>query len=157
MDTSELEYVGFWLRLWASLIDTLLLGAVTAPLLWYLYGSGYFQAVGARGLQGPADFLISYLLPAVAAVGFWVARGATPGKMAIGATVVDAETGRTPNAAQAIGRYLGYFVSVFAAGLGFAWIAWDRRKQGFHDKLAGTVVVRPRRPAAVSFPGAPGA
>jgi uncharacterized RDD family membrane protein YckC len=39
--------------------------------------------------------------------------------------------------------------------LGLVWVAFDPRKQGWHDKIAGTVVVRPRRrgPAAVSFPG----
>jgi len=39
-------------------------------------------------------------------------------------------------------RYIGYFVSVIPFGLGFIWIAFDSKKQGFHDKLAGTVVVR---------------
>jgi uncharacterized RDD family membrane protein YckC len=38
-------------------------------------------------------------------------------------------------------RYLGYFVSALPLGLGFFWVAWDKRKQGFHDKLAKTVVI----------------
>jgi uncharacterized RDD family membrane protein YckC len=41
-----------------------------------------------------------------------------------------------------IGRFFAYFVSIFPACLGFLWIAFDRRKQGWHDKIAGTVVVR---------------
>lgn len=41
-----------------------------------------------------------------------------------------------------IGRYLGYFVSMLFLGLGCIWVAFDSRKQGWHDKLAGTVVVR---------------
>lgn len=57
---------------------------------------------------------------------------------------------------QLIGRYFAYFLSALALCLGFAWIGWNRRKQGWHDKLAGTVVVsRARRgPEPVSFPPA---
>ncbi len=43
---------------------------------------------------------------------------------------------------QLIGRYLGYYVSIFALGVGFLWVAFDPRKQGWHDKMAGTVVIR---------------
>lgn len=155
MENPELEYVGFWLRLWASIIDTVLVSMLTAPLLWWLYGADYFtEPVMARG---PVDSLITYLFPAIAAVAFWVARGATPGKMAIRAQIVDAETGEKPGPGQAIGRYVGYYVSLFALGLGFIWVAFDRRKQGFHDKLAGTVVVRPKRPETVTFSKASGA
>jgi uncharacterized RDD family membrane protein YckC len=42
---------------------------------------------------------------------------------------------------QYIIRYLGYYVSIFALGLGFLWVAWDDKKQGWHDKMAGTVVI----------------
>jgi uncharacterized RDD family membrane protein YckC len=44
-----------------------------------------------------------------------------------------------------VGRYLGYFVSTIPFGLGLFWIGWDKRKQGWHDKLAGTVVIRAPR------------
>ncbi len=43
---------------------------------------------------------------------------------------------------QAIGRYLAYYVSSIPLGLGLLWVAFDRRKQGWHDKLAGTFVIR---------------
>ena len=43
---------------------------------------------------------------------------------------------------QAIGRYLGYYVSIFGLMIGFAWVAFDPRKQGWHDKLARTLVIR---------------
>jgi uncharacterized RDD family membrane protein YckC len=42
-----------------------------------------------------------------------------------------------------IGRYFAYYLSTILLGLGFLWIIWDPKKQGWHDKLAGTVVVRP--------------
>ena len=72
---------------------------------------------------------------------FWVARSATPGKMLIRARIVDAATGGKPSIGQLIGRYLGYYVSMLPMFLGFVWIAFDQRKQGWHDKLARTVVV----------------
>ena len=56
-----------------------------------MYGRAYWS--GARLVQGPVDFLLSWVVPAVVVVWLWVARQATPGKMAIGARIVDAETG----------------------------------------------------------------
>ena len=83
----------------------------------------------------------------------WIARQATPGKIAIGARIVDAATGDEPTRSQMIGRYFAYYVSTFPLCLGFIWVAFDRRKQGWHDKLAGTVVVRSRHrgPEPVKF------
>jgi len=75
---------------------------------------------------------------------FWIARQATPGKMAIHAKIVDADTGAPMTRAQAIGRYLGYYVSILGLGFGFFSVGWNKRKQGWHDRLAGTVVVRAR-------------
>jgi len=62
--------------------------------------------------------------------------------MAISAKIVDAKTGEQPSTAQFIGRYFAYFISVLPLCLGMVWVAFDMRKQGWHDKLAGTVVVR---------------
>jgi len=89
-------------------------------------------------------------LPAIAVVLFWIYRQATPGKIAISARIVDARTGGKPSTKQLVVRYLGYYVSTVPLMLGILWVAFDPRKQGWHDKLAGTVVVRPRRrgPAA---------
>jgi uncharacterized RDD family membrane protein YckC len=106
-------------------------------------------------IQGPMDFLISWIFPAVAVILFWVAKQATPGKMAISAKIVDAQTGNAANQTQLIGRYLAYYLSAIPLGLGFIWVAFDERKQGWHDKLSGTVVVRKknRGPKPVSFNG----
>lgn len=149
----QLEYVGFWARFWASVIDTILVLLICTPLFRLLGGPAAFESVDPSAIdwsafaivQGPIDFLVNWVLPAVAVVAFWIYRQATPGKIAIGARIVDARTGGTPSTGQLIGRYLGYYVSLFGLGLGFVWIAFDPRKQGWHDKLAGTVVVRERR------------
>ena len=147
----ELEYVGFWPRAGAALIDTLIMFAVTSPLLLMVYGRNYYSLSGF--LQGPADFLISQVLPAVLVIAYWSSRNATPGKMVIGAKIVDEKTGEAPSISQYIGRYLGYFVATLPLFLGILWVGFDRKKQGWHDKLSGTVVVRSknRGPEPVRF------
>lgn len=122
----------------ASVIDMLILLIVVVPLLLAIYGRAYLQQMGLAGFW---DFVIQVVLPAVATVLFWRYRGATPGKMAVSARIVDATTGGPPSTARLVGRYFGYIVSTLPLFLGFIWIAIDRRKQGFHDKLANTVVV----------------
>ena len=144
MPQQELEYVGFWARVGAALIDTVLVSVVVIPLLAAVYGWTFADGKFAIVAEGPASFLISWVAPAIAVVAFWIYRQATPGKMAISARIVDAETGKPPSTRQALGRYLAYYVSIFPLGLGLLWVGFDRRKQGWHDKLAGTVVVRPK-------------
>jgi uncharacterized RDD family membrane protein YckC len=136
------EYAGFWIRVWASIIDTVLIMLLTFPLLMAVYGTDYFDPEITGYIAGPLDFLISWVLPAIAVIVFWIYRSATPGKMAISARIVDANTGGKASTGQLIGRYFGYFISAIPLGLGIIWVAFDKRKQGWHDKLAGTVVFR---------------
>lgn len=145
-ETSELEYVGFWPRVGATLIDTVLLCILTIPLLLSVYGVAYWDSVSL--LAGPADFVISYVIPAVIVVLLWMRLSATPGKMAVGARIVDARTGGKPSGSQFLIRYIGYYVSMLPLFLGFIWVGFDARKQGWHDKMAGTVVVRRKGGAA---------
>lgn len=139
----ELEYVGFWVRVWAAIIDSALITVIIFPLLISIYGWAYLDPENL--VRGSMDFLISWVLPAIAVISLWIYKLATPGKMAIGAKIVDARTGRKPSKGQLIGRYFAYFVSILPLFLGLLWVAFDKRKQGWHDKLAGTVVVRPKR------------
>ena len=75
---------------------------------------------------------------------FWVYRQATPGKMAIHAKIVDAKTGEKPSIRQYLIRYIGYIIATIPFGIGILWVGWDKKKQGWHDKLACTVVVSPK-------------
>ncbi len=136
-----MEYVGFWKRFVAFLIDSFILLVVTVPLLIAVYGTEYASRTQDRVLAGLWDFLIQLVLPATAVILFWRYRGATPGKMAISAKIVDARTGAAPSTGSLVVRYFAYLVSMLPLMLGFVWIGIDRRKQGFHDKIAGTVVV----------------
>jgi uncharacterized RDD family membrane protein YckC len=150
---APLEYAGFWIRFWAFIVDSILVAVIVEPIVASIYQNSQTltdpMSVDMANLildsfkpQGALDVLFSWVLPAVAIVLFWVYRAATPGKMLLRARIVDAETGAPPSVGQCVGRYLGYYVSIFTLFLGFLWIAFDPRKQGFHDKLAGTVVVR---------------
>ena len=132
-------YVGFWARLWATFLDTILIVIVTYPFLIAVYGWGYLES--RAFVEGPIDLLLSLMLPAAAIVVFWIYCAATPGKMAIGARIVDVATGRQPTQWQFVKRYIGYFLSSIPLCWGFIRAAFDPRKQGWHDKLAGTVVV----------------
>lgn len=145
MRGDDFEYVGFWPRVGASIIDTVILMVLTSPLLVAIYGWTYFTDINRPFIAGPADFLISWVLPAIGVILFWRYKQATPGKMAVAARVVDARTGNTLTVGQSIGRYLAYFVAMLPLFLGILWVAFDPRKQGWHDKLAGTVVIRPRQ------------
>jgi uncharacterized RDD family membrane protein YckC len=140
---NDQQYAGFWIRVGASMIDTILILAIIWPILTAIYGKDYWA--GASFTHGAWDVILTYILPAVAVILFWIYRSATPGKMALKLTIVDAKTGAKPSTGQFIGRYLGYYVSAIPLFLGLVWVGIDKRKQGWHDKLAGTVVIRSHR------------
>jgi uncharacterized RDD family membrane protein YckC len=136
----EVTYAGFWIRTAASLIDTIWLLAITFMLAWFTYGASYFDST--EFIQGYGDFLISYILPFILTILFWYYKSATPGKMILGLKIVDSDTFGKVSKGRLIGRYLGYYLSMLGLFMGFFWIAWDKKKQGWHDKLARTVVIK---------------
>ncbi|MGB5746371.1 MAG: RDD family protein [Desulfobacterales bacterium] len=149
MNNQDQEYAGFWIRVGASLIDTILVLIIISPFLTAVYGKAYW--LDSSWVKGFWDLVFSYILPAVAVITFWVYKSSTPGKMATNLTIVDARTGGKPSTRQFIIRYLGYYVSTLPLLLGFIWVGIDKRKQGWHDKLAGTVVLRSNRIEPVKF------
>ena len=145
VDDNDFEYVGFWIRAAASLIDSMLVIAVTTPLVLYFYGNVTMDGSLESLTGSSSNLFINLVLPAAAIIVFWLTKQATPGKMVFGAKVVDAQTGAPLSVGQSIGRYVGYYVSMLPFFLGFLWVGIDARKQGWHDKLAGTVVIRPKQ------------
>lgn len=140
---ASIEYIGFWGRVGASIIDNILLSLVTIPLLYMYYGQNYFITQAKNGIAaGGVDVLLSYVFPVVAIITFWIYKSATPGKMMIHAKIVDAETLQPTTSKRLFIRYFGYIVCIFTLFLGFVWIAFDKKKQGLHDKMARTVVIR---------------
>jgi uncharacterized RDD family membrane protein YckC len=156
VSSQELEYAGFWSRTGAAIIDTLLIMAITLPLLASIYGWDQIVSPDSDFILGPAHFLINYVAPAIASILFWSYKQATPGKMVISAKILDAETGKPASTGQLIGRYFAYFISIIPLMLGIIWVAFDKRKQGWHDKLSGTVVVKHKNsgPDPVKFTAA---
>ena len=132
-------YVGFWNRTAAALIDSLLLLLITLPIQQALSGRALLSL--SQSPLGFWDVMAGYVLPAVAILVFWKYRSATPGKMFMSAQIVDAATGGKASTRQLVLRYVGYYLATIPLVLGFIWVAVDARKQGWHDKLAGTLVV----------------
>lgn len=125
------RYAGFWRRLAAAFIDGILLTLLFAILL----------GPGANTPVGSLIWMLENGLSMALAVFFWVRFLGTPGKLLMGCQVVDADSAKPLVLTQAVMRYLGYYISALPLGLGFLWIAVDKRKQGFHDKIANTVVL----------------
>jgi uncharacterized RDD family membrane protein YckC len=154
------RYAGFWIRFLAFVVDSILVTLIIGPIAAALFETpdstamliamqtvdnlpdALMLALELVRPAGVGDAMLNIVLPAVGVVLFWIYRSATPGKMVTRTTIVDASTGAPPSKRQCVVRYVGYFVSIFGLGLGFFWVAFDRRKQGWHDKLAGTVVIR---------------
>lgn len=131
-----IEYAGFWRRVAASLIDSILMIIAMALLAIPL------SLIGVPIMDGyTGSFRVVDLIPAVIVILFWFKLGATPGKQLLDCQIVDARTGHPLTLGQSVLRYLGYILNVFTFFIGFLWIAWSSRKQGFHDYIAKTVVV----------------
>jgi uncharacterized RDD family membrane protein YckC len=141
--STELEYVGFWPRLAAAVVDIILLGAISAPLLLLFYEQSFL--VHSSSMSIAVQLFILGFLPPVAITTFWIRRHATPGKIAISAIIIDEKTAGPPSVWQHLGRYCAYFLSALPLGLGFLWVAFSPKKQAWHDRLAGTLVVRIRQ------------
>jgi uncharacterized RDD family membrane protein YckC len=139
-----LEYAGFWPRLGAFLIDALLLSMILRILfpfqgfysnLWHFEPAWYLVPLMA------ISNVVSTVSTVAYSVAFWTWRGQTPGKIAMNIKILRAD-GTNINFGYSLLRYLGYIVCGLMLGAGFLWIAFDSRKQGIHDKIADTVVVK---------------
>ncbi|MAR89734.1 MAG: RDD family protein [Pseudomonadales bacterium] len=140
--SADTQYMGFWLRVLASILVNLWLGLLMAVVI-----AAVMLAVplNAESLEMMAtSYSIQMGLPALLVIGLWCRYASTPGKMAFKAKIVDADTLQPVANGRLAVRYFAYLVSLLPLGLGFLWVAWDARKQGFHDKIAGTVVIMER-------------
>ena len=125
---TETEYMGFWIRLAAAVIDGIITGVI----------GGIIGALTGVPAIGSLFSLLYYVL-------FTGLKGQTPGKMALGIQVVNLQY-EVPGVPRAILReVLGKLVSTVAILLGFFWIGWDRHKRGWHDHISGTYVIRKQR------------
>lgn len=137
--------VGFGRRFVAYLIDSVILGILGA-LLGFVLGLTVAFAVGpnpeAERLLVASNTVIGLLISAVYYVTFWTtADGQTPGKMLMDIKVIGTD-GSPVGLTRAMLRFFGYILSSAVLSLGFALIAFDRRRRGWHDRIADTIVVR---------------
>ena len=144
-----LEFAGFWRRTGAYIIDAIVLGAIFSffePLFWPDFGRIFDISTSIDSTIWMTQFkalsnVISFVLSGFYFVIFWAWRGQTLGMMVAGVKVIRTD-GTALDVGHSIVRYLGYIISIIPLFLGFIWIAFDPRKQGWHDKLAETYVVK---------------
>jgi uncharacterized RDD family membrane protein YckC len=144
-------YGGFWIRLVALIIDNVI---VAIPILVLSFIVGIAIGVGtavnnsttettnaaANGVTGILQ-LLALLISAGYFVFFW-STGQTLGMRLFHLRVVDANTGQPIGVGRSVLRYIGFIISSLVCYIGLIWAAFDSRKQGWHDKMAGTVVLQ---------------
>ncbi|MBT1698703.1 RDD family protein [Fulvivirgaceae bacterium PWU4] len=128
VESTRLQYAGFGIRFGAYIIDFVLLFVVNF-------------VIGLALAQVPLLGSLISLVIGVCYFGYMESSDgqATLGKMAVGIKVGD-ENGGPITFMNALGRYLGKIVSALLLCIGFLMVAWDEKKQGLHDKMAGTYV-----------------
>jgi uncharacterized RDD family membrane protein YckC len=154
-----IRYAGFWIRVGATIIDAIIVGVPLLIVFFIAEGStisayaNCLNSAAATGalvttcqgafISGIGVFeLIGLAVELAYFVVLWSRFGGTLGQRMLGLHVVDAATGRNIGIGRAIGRFVGYVISGAALDIGFIWVAFDPRKQGWHDKIASTFVVR---------------
>jgi uncharacterized RDD family membrane protein YckC len=150
-------YAGFWIRLVARLLDGLILG-IPFGIVFVVFAiaGGVFAnntSSSSQDAQNTAaaaafggGFLLLYVLALVIQVGYWIyfwgTSGSTLGMRLLHLRVVDANTGGPIGYARATVRFLMSIVNSWACYIGWIWVAFDPRKQGWHDKVANSVVLQ---------------
>ncbi|MDO9528804.1 MAG: RDD family protein [Syntrophales bacterium] len=149
----ESSYGGFWQRGVAFLIDKTILFFISLILFFtgiLAMSLGFESGGGVLSIETltklTSNFVISYyiitaLLNVIYFTYFHGTTGQTVGKKIFGLKVVQ-KTGEPITMGIAFLRWVGYLISALILYLGFIWIAFDRRKQGWHDKIAGTCVIK---------------
>lgn len=139
--------IGFGRRLVASLIDMAVVGFLTfilgVVLSFLILLVDIFTAYRYPDREFPVDTIFLWsglILSVVYFVGYWAKSGQTVGKAVMDIRIVKTDGSRL-SLGQALLRYIGYLISGAALSLGFLWLAFDRKRQGWHDKIAGTYVL----------------
>jgi uncharacterized RDD family membrane protein YckC len=124
---NEQEYAGFWIRTWAQIIDSFLVGLIGTTIFVAIHGADILLLESFfKGFWG---FIYKYILPAIVVIIFWIYKSATPGKMITKLVIVDAKTGEKPSTGQFINRYLGYYFSMIPLCFGFIWVGIDKKNK----------------------------
>jgi uncharacterized RDD family membrane protein YckC len=134
------KYGGFWIRFVAYVLDELVIWSLL--LVGYVFlGQGREVSEWDRSSTTIFGVIVLVIFILYFPV-FWGTRGQTPGMMPLGLQVRRPDGSRL-GLGRAFLRYLGFIISAIPLYLGLIWAGFDARKQGWHDKIADTVVVRP--------------
>jgi len=143
----QARYGGFWIRFVAIFIDGLIVGIPVGIVFGIVSGiaaaSSNNSQAGGSGLTGIQ--LVVYLIGLVLEIGYFVyfwGKGQTLAMRLFHLRVADATTGLPIGYGRAALRYIGYIISGVVCYIGLIWAAFDSRKQGWHDKIANTVVLQ---------------
>ena len=151
----QTSYAGFWIRLVSRIVDGIIVGipiVIAFAIVAALSGGALSAASNsdqntqnaAAGVAGGAFGLV-YLLALVLVVGyqvyFWGTSGQTIAMRLFHLKLVDANTGAPIGIGRAVVRWLMTLVNSWACYVGWIWVAFDARKQGWHDKVANSVVL----------------
>jgi uncharacterized RDD family membrane protein YckC len=142
-------YGGFWIRVVAAIIDAIILRIVVAPISLIFGGLGFAGSVMGRVPHVPLAILGGGLTLIFLFFGSWLYEAfmesssyqATLGKMIFGMKVTDL-SGRRISFERATGRHFAKWLSAMILGIGYIMVGFTERKQGLHDLLAGTLVLR---------------
>ena len=151
----QTAYAGFWIRFIARFVDGLILG-IPLTILLFIFVAISGAALNATSSDQNAQnttagiasgvFLLFYLIALVAIAGyqiyFWGTSGQTIAMRLFHLRVVDANTGAPIGIGRAVVRWLMSLVNSWACYIGWIWVAFDARKQGWHDKVANSVVLQ---------------
>jgi uncharacterized RDD family membrane protein YckC len=135
--------IGFGRRLVAALLDGFLVLFFTTILGFAVSFVAIIFAMFKPYEVYPFTTVITWvglIFSLVYFIGFWAKSGQTIGKSMLGIRVVGAD-GQSLSWGKALLRYIGYLVSGIVASIGFMWVAFDGKRQGWHDKIAGSYVV----------------
>lgn len=137
------KLIGFGRRVIAALIDFLFITFIAFLVTFLLGFLGLFIAMfkteepaWLQGLIVLSVLLVSVLYYVLS----WTRSGSTVGKLIVGGKVVGVD-GAKLTVGKALLRYFGYLISALALALGFIWVVLDEKRQGWHDKIARTLVV----------------
>jgi len=125
------QYGGFWIRLLATILDWIIIGIPAGIIQGVL-----ILGTGISSLQYLAQLAVIVLVIYLDGI-----KGGTPGKWVLGMRILN-EKGEYIGIPNAILRYVGKIISGIILCIGFLMIAWDKNKQGLHDKIAKTYVVK---------------
>jgi len=136
----NIKYAGFWIRAFASIIDSLVLGIPMILVFLVIFGAN-IEIIQEETLSTSFQLLEKLLFMLVTIVLWLKWGGKTPGKALLGIRIVNGDNMGDLTPKQAILRYIGYFVSIFILFIGFFMIAFRKDKRGLHDMIANTYVI----------------